>query len=533
MKHEKSIILSIEDEKDIREAFGVFFRRSGYTFFEAGNGKAGLDLFRSKKPDVVLLDLIMPDVNGFDVLSEIAEESPGTPVIIISASNNTSDVIKTLRLGAFDYLAKPIVGLELLGHVVERAVEKVRLLNENKEYRRMLEKTNNELENLVEQQAAELTGKDEKLESEFKIRTSAENSVRESEEKFRMIFDNANDAIIYLNKNGALIDANKRAFDLFGFSPEDSRGKNFDEFDFLGVDYMQALELYKAANPNISFPLFELEAFRQDGEKLDIEVNSRMIKNNGDVTGIVNIVRDITKRKILEKDILESNANIQRARTVAIMGLAKLAEYRDNDTGSHLERIREYVRILAEGLRKTEKYSNYITPEYITDLYNSSILHDIGKVSTPDAILMKPGKLTFEEFEVIKQHTIVGGNALKAADTRVGDQSFLTLGRQIAYYHHESWNGKGYPEGIKGKDIPLSARIVALADVYDALTSPRVYKEAYSHEKAADIIFSEKEIKFDPDIVDIFFANVSEFKTIRDTMHDDSDTKEHMAVSVN
>ncbi len=528
MARNKSTILCVEDEKKIRELFGIFLRQSGFTFFEAENGKEGLSIFREKKPDVVLLDLMMPGLSGIDVLSEISKESADTPVIIISASRDTPDIINALRLGAFDYFSKPLPNLNILKHAVERALEKVNLIRENSRYRQQLEKANSELESYVKQQEDELTGKNEILKNAFEIRSHAENTAREGEEKFRMIFDNANDAIIYLDKDGALIDANMRAFDLFGFSPEDSRGKNFDEFDFLGIDYMQALEIYKAANPDIPFPLFELEAFRRDGKKLFIEINSRVIKRNGDVAGIVNIVRDITERKRLERDILESYDNIHSARTATIMGLAKLAEYRDNETGRHLERIREYVKIIAEELRKLSGYSDYITAEYIEDIYNSSILHDIGKVSTPDAILLKPGKLSTEEFEVIKRHTIVGGDALKAADTTVSERSFLTLGREIAYFHHESWNGTGYPKGLKGEEIPLSARIVSLADVYDALTSPRVYKAAYSHEKASEIILREKGVKFAPDIVDIFYANIERFNRIRETMHDNADDEERV-----
>ncbi len=525
MNQNKPTILCIEDEENIREAIGDFFIRSGYTFFEAKNGKESLDIFRDIKPEVVLLDLTMRQASGLDVLSEIYNESSDTPVIIFFEANNTSDVIEAPRFEAFDYIAKPIMSMKILKHTVDRAIEKVRLVRENKEYRDRLETANLELEQMIAQQSAALSRTNKKLKREFEIRSHAENSVREGEAKFRMIFDNANDAIIYIDKEGALIDANKRAFDLFGFSDEDSRGKNFEEFDFLGIDYMQALELYKDANPNIPFPLFELEAFSRDGTKLYVEINSRLIKSNGETTGIVNIVRDITKRKMLERDILKSYDNVHKARTAAIMGLAKLAEYRDSDTGRHLDRIREYVRIITEGLRNMPKYSHYITAEYVEDICSSSVLHDIGKVSTPDAILLKPGCLSPEEFEVMKLHTVIGGNALKAADAKVGGQSFLTLGREIAYYHHESWNGTGYPDGLKGVDIPLSARIVSLPDVYDALTSPRVYKEAYSHEKAADIIFSEKGAKFDPDIVDTFNANIDKFNTIRRTIHDDVDTK--------
>ena len=161
-------------------------------------------------------------------------------------------------------------------------------------------------------------------------------------------------------------------------------------------------------------------------------------------------------------------------------------------------------------------YKGYITAEYIEDIYHSSILHDIGKVGIPDAVLLKPGKLTPDEFEVIKGHSLLGGNVLTEIEIKIKGQTFLTLGKEIAYYHHEKWDGTGYPKGLKGENIPLSARLVAAADVYDALTSNRIYKKAFAHEKAREIIMSRKGKHFDPDVADSFLARDNEFNTIRE-----------------
>jgi response regulator RpfG family c-di-GMP phosphodiesterase len=216
---------------------------------------------------------------------------------------------------------------------------------------------------------------------------------------------------------------------------------------------------------------------------------------------------------------------VQSARNATILGLAKLAEYRDADTGAHLERIREYSKMLAEELSRKPDYAGYITSEYIDDIYNSAILHDIGKVGVPDAILLKPGKLTTEEFDVVKRHSALGGEALREVEAKIEGQSFLTLGKEIAYYHHEKWDGTGYPRGLKGEQIPLSARIVALADVYDALTSRRVYKEAYSHQVARDIIMESRGSHFAPDVVDAFLAHEEDFRRIREELFRDQDNQ--------
>lgn len=224
--------------------------------------------------------------------------------------------------------------------------------------------------------------------------------------------------------------------------------------------------------------------------------------------------QEITMRSEAEAHLQQVNENLLLARSAIILGLAKIAEYRDTDTGIHLKRIQEYNRLLAERLSETPAYHDYITPEYINDLYESSILHDIGKVGIPDSILLKPGKLTPEEFDIIKQHPQIGGDAIHSIEKNIKAQTFLTLGREIAYMHHEKWDGTGYPRGLSGTRISLSARITALSDVYDALTTKRCYKEAFSHEKAIEIILSERGKQFDPDIVDAFMAVEKEFSEL-------------------
>lgn len=232
--------------------------------------------------------------------------------------------------------------------------------------------------------------------------------------------------------------------------------------------------------------------------------------------GYRGVLRDRTEKRKMELDLIESYRKIQEARAATILGLAKLAEYRDEGTGTHLERIRDYARILAVELSKDPRFSDTVDQQYVDDIYQSSILHDIGKVGTPDALLLKPGKLTGEEFDIIKRHTLMGGNALKAIESQIEGKSFLAMGREIAFNHHEKWDGSGYPRGLKGEAIPLSARIIALADVYDALTTKRFYKEAFSHEKAKNMIILLKSKHFDPRIVDAFLAVQKEFNRVRE-----------------
>lgn len=203
-------------------------------------------------------------------------------------------------------------------------------------------------------------------------------------------------------------------------------------------------------------------------------------------------------------------------REVAIFALAKLAESRDPETGAHLERVRSFARVLTQELSKHEKFRNELDAEFIRLIFLTSPLHDIGKVGIPDGVLLKPGRLSDEEFDIMKTHTVIGATTLSAALSKFPEAKFLRMARDIALTHHERFDGTGYPNGLVGEDIPLCGRIVALADVYDALTSKRVYKEAFMHSLARSIILEESGSHFDPNVVDAFLACEQEFIKIRE-----------------
>lgn len=191
-------------------------------------------------------------------------------------------------------------------------------------------------------------------------------------------------------------------------------------------------------------------------------------------------------------------------RELVIFSMAKLAESRDPETGRHLERVQCYSRLLAERLATSSEYASEVDPEFIRLVYQTSPLHDIGKVGIPDSVLLKPGRLTDDEFAVMKKHTLIGAATLDAALEQNPQARFLQIGRDIARHHHERFDGRGYPDGLRGTEIPLAARIVAVADVYDALTSRRAYKEAYEHLVARGIIEGEAGTHFDPVVVQAF-----------------------------
>jgi putative two-component system response regulator len=203
-------------------------------------------------------------------------------------------------------------------------------------------------------------------------------------------------------------------------------------------------------------------------------------------------------------------------RDVAIFAMAKLAESRDPETGAHLDRVRSYSRLLAQHLGGLEKFRGEITPEYARLIYQTSPLHDLGKVGIPDSVLLKPGRLNDREFEIMKTHTTIGAQTLDAALREFPTAKFLEMGRDIAASHHERYDGGGYPRGLSGAAIPLCARIVAVADVYDALCSRRVYKAAFTHDVARAMILAEAGTHFDSDVVEAFCHVEGQFISIRD-----------------
>jgi putative two-component system response regulator len=231
----------------------------------------------------------------------------------------------------------------------------------------------------------------------------------------------------------------------------------------------------------------------------------------------------------LEQEVARRTGQVAAIQDVTIRAMASLAETRDTDTGNHIRRTQEYVRLLAEKLQKHPRFAYFLSDDNIMLLYKSAPLHDIGKVGIPDRILLKPGKLTPEEMEIMKTHTTLGRDAIAAAEAELGVAvSFLGFAKEIAYSHQEKWDGSGYPEGLAGDAIPISARLMAVADVYDALISRRVYKPAMSHEKAVTIIAQGRGSHFDPDITDAFLSLAEEFHAVATRFIDsDADLAAH------
>lgn len=256
--------------------------------------------------------------------------------------------------------------------------------------------------------------------------------------------------------------------------------------------------------------------------------------NHGDLSGRVAVGSDdefgviAHHTNLMVAAIDQRTRELQRTQDVTILGLASLAETRDNETGAHILRTQRYVRALAVHLASHPRHRAELDARTIDLLYKSAPLHDVGKVGIPDSILLKPGRLDDAEFAIMKTHAALGARAIAVAERALNESgeepqesSFLHLAREIALTHHEKWDGSGYPEGLAGTAIPLPGRLMAVADVYDALISKRVYKPAFSHEKAREILLEGRGSHFDPEVVDAFLALEEHFKDIAASLRDE------------
>ena len=233
------------------------------------------------------------------------------------------------------------------------------------------------------------------------------------------------------------------------------------------------------------------------------------------------------KAKFLEQEVAKRTREVRAIQDVTILAMASLAETRDSDTGNHIRRTQYYVRALAEHLKFHPRFAHFLTAANIDTLFKSAPLHDIGKVGIPDRILLKPGHFDAQEFQIMKTHAMLGRDAISHAEKSLGtDVGFLSMAKEIAMSHQEKWDGSGYPEGLSGDAIPISARLMAVADVYDALISRRVYKEAMTHEQAVQIIAEGRGTHFDPDLVDAFLQISDQFHEIAERFADPERTPE-------
>jgi putative two-component system response regulator len=299
------------------------------------------------------------------------------------------------------------------------------------------------------------------------------------------------------------------------------------DIDMPGLNGYEVCERFKADPRLAEIPIIFISALNETTDKVrafevgGVDYVTKPIKFDEVAARVATHLKISALQASLEdhnrrlEDIVEAQVKkISESQMATIFALAKLAENRDTDTGEHLERVQEYCRVLAVGLQESSCYSRSVTDDFVTNICQASPLHDIGKVAIPDRVLLKPGRLTAEEFEVMKAHALIGAQTLMAVLARYSDNAFVRMGIEIAKSHHERWDGRGYPEGLAREDIPLAARLVAVADVYDAFRSDRCYRNGLDHETTRRIILEGRATQFDPVITDKFLELEATFRDI-------------------
>lgn len=347
------------------------------------------------------------------------------------------------------------------------------------------------------------------LEQEVEKRTLEREA---TEKRYRLLFNQIGDDVVFLNKRGEVLECNES----FENNYNGHGGKKSPLQDIVLPEDHQLLNnlLHNILSYGKPVQGAKFSLKKTNGSICEVEANLSLVTRNHGKRGVLLIMRDLTMRKHLENKLVTSLKLKKQTESAAIMALAKLSEYREFTPEKHLERIREYCQILASQLSGHKEFESEIKENYIQDIYHASILHDIGKVAIPDALLQKTGPLTSLETETIRKHTLLGGDVLQEMEKESQKNSFLPMAKDIAYFHHERWDGTGYPKGLRKNEIPLAARIMALVDLYEELTTVSGTGRQQSHEDAVESIINNSNLSLDPRVVEAFFLCQEEFRKI-------------------
>jgi response regulator RpfG family c-di-GMP phosphodiesterase len=515
--HGNGCILVVDDEAKLRSLLSAHLRAMGFDVLEAEDGRQGLEMAVEKMPDIIIMDIAMPTMDGITATREL-KSNPQTqhiPVIMLTGLTKSQDLVIGLDAGAQDYLRKPFDLAELLARV--RTVH--RLVMARKE----LDALNDELENQVRvktrrleilygymQKLSQARTRDEILDLLLACMKEATGATRVS----ILLTDDENQHLVCeraIGMDPGIIE-NLKIHVTEGISGQVFRtGKTLAARVF--------------GDPVDQDRHYDRQAF------LSTPLISTTYDKNNTIIGVINVtekvddkpfseeeiecVRSIADAAVIALDNLERRTQLQHSVRILLQTVGHLAEYRDEETTLHLERVQNMARVLSQELSREGAYASQVNEEFVEMITQAAPMHDIGKVGVPDEILLKPGQLTEKEFDTMKTHTEIGRRVLSLPLDPAHPVPLLNTCIDIAYCHHERFDGKGYPRGIPDEDIPLAARIIALVDAYDAITSRRPYKKEKSHAEAVDVIISERGAHFDPAIVDAFLRCQEDFDRIR------------------
>lgn len=490
MKGNPARVLIVEDEYYLGKMLEKALIHEQIEAEAVTNVENALELLDKKSYDCIVSDIYMPGKNGIDLFEFVKKQNIETPFIFMTGNPDLKIAVNFLTSGGYDYIVKPFM--------IADFIRKVKPVIQNHRIKKQERNLVNDLRALLSKRLSEL-----------KI--------------YQDVFDSMDDGEVIIDVDGYVVKVN-RGFEQLSGIPAEKMVQN--HIDFLNDHLLPDFDFSQILNQMKKDQTWhgELTGKQNGGIPWTVSITFSPIRNEEEqIFAYAAIFKDVTSQHEVEQALIGSLKKMNLAQEAIIFGMARLAEHRDNDTGFHLERIRSYCRLLAAALLERGINPDAIDEEFVQMLYHTAPLHDIGKVGIPDYILLKSDTLTENEFEIMKSHTLIGYNTLNSIYNQYGDMQFLKMGIEITYCHHEHWDGSGYPRGLKGDEIPLSAQILSIVDVYDALTTERSYKKAYQHEAALESMKKERGKHFAPDIFDVFVEIIKDFDKIRESFSEQSD----------
>jgi len=513
-------ILIVDDNTVLRSLISEYLENLGAQVTQAENGQIALKIVTQKQFDVIISDIKMPVMTGVTFMQNIPALNKDSVKIIMSGEASIEDVILSFKEQIDEFIMKPFPSMEIIRQAIERQLLKHHLRTDLLFKNRIVKHYNEILQFLVSNSDLKKTFQFvyhsiQKLIPIGQMELLIFDLSQEILTKKYMINDKKLDCLAHNSTKPKLLNLIKDMDDNLSNAMIKKFCKENSELFFKDA-------LHNKMKSSITFPLVVKKRIYGFISFFSNQTSSISKQNEYILKGIVpeisvSVERAIYQGQLYEENYLlrsttqELNNQLLAQQDALIFSLAELAEKRDNETGKHLLRIQAFTKTIAEALFKDVDsfdigYGEIDIKQIIEIIEKSSTLHDIGKVGIPDSILLKPEKLNNKEFKTLQQHTLIGAKCLKNASDKVYNNNFLKVSMDIAYSHHEKWNGKGYPDGKKGEEIPLPARIVAIADVFDALRSPRCYKHSWRFQTVCNHIEKEKGKHFDPEIVDAFIT---------------------------
>jgi len=513
----KGTILIVEDEAELRFILTENLRAAGYCVLEQSDGQQGVDCALQQQPDVIIMDVGLPAMDGIAATRILKAniQTAHIPVIMLTAHAGSEDVIRGLEAGAQEYLPKPFDISELMVRV--RSVHRMSNLQKD------LDRHNTYLEAEVDIQTSRLRN----LYEYMRDLNLADSRDRILDLIIACVSHTTGAARISLflleEKKERLICARAIGLESAMLQPipisemGDITRKVFQSGKMLAVNTYgghENTDSEYASDSFVSTPIITTSLQTHDGI---IGILNATEKKDGASfqEDEIQCVQSIADAAAIALDNLVRRQRLEQSVRVLLNTVGHLAEYRDEETAHHIERVSVFARILAEELQQEGPYASEVTDDFIEMIVQAAPLHDIGKVGIADGILTKPGRLTEEEFNIMKMHTEIGRRVLSQAIDPNHQVPLLQMCINIVYGHHEKWNGQGYPRRIIGEQNPLSARIISLVDAYDAMCSRRRYKSAISHEEAIVQIKEESGKHFDPAIVEAFLRCQDRFERVQ------------------